>query len=497
MNFLDNVIGMLSPRRACEREAWRIEWKQMRGYDAANHGRMNAGWTVHNESAEYTDKNKRDTIRARARDLERNSDVVNAILHAYKRNVVGKGYTLQAKTGDDELDEKIEHAWREWTKAKNCDVTGEQSFSQIMRMAINRKKVDGGILFIFRYTDEGITPFKLQAIEVDELDINQIVPRKKGNTVVGGIEYNPYRRAVGYYINRYDIEGWKTLDSVYVDAKDVYFFKVKNRPSQIREVSDLAHVLTRVRDANEFITAVSMKERIAACLSVFIKRAIPSGGYGRSGIKTETGMSYEGKTLMPGMIQSMGAGDEIQVVDPKNAGADATQFLKIMQSLIAAGEGISYEALSRDMSSATYSSARQNAIEDEATYAEDVELLMAFMSEVYERFLKSCEISGAIRIAGFWENQEKYINHSWTKAPKKWIDPSKEATADQVALQSGQKTFQDFCAEKGKDWKEAVRQMAELQNYAAEYGVDINKILFGSETEIESAEEGEGVIEDE
>lgn len=42
-------------------------------------------------------------------------------------------------------------------------------------------------------------------------------------------------------------------------------------------------------------------------------------------------MDYEGKKLAPGMIQSLGAGDEIQVVDPKGSGSDAAGFLKTQQ----------------------------------------------------------------------------------------------------------------------------------------------------------------------
>ena len=71
-------------------------------------------------------------------------------------------------------------------------------------------------------------------------------------------------------------------------------------------MSDMAPTITRVRDTNEFITAVSVKERIAACLAVFIKRVIPAGGFGRGGTRTpDGGMDYEGKKLAPGMIQSL------------------------------------------------------------------------------------------------------------------------------------------------------------------------------------------------
>ena len=483
MGIIDKAIEVISPRRAYEREAWRQGLDAIRGYDAAGYGRLNAGWRVHIESAETTDRMSRDVIRARARDLERNSDIAQSIIHAYKRNVVGKGYTLRAMTGDDELNKQIEKAWKRWCKARNCDVTGEQSITQILRLMVERKRVDGGILVLYRYTPGGVVPFCLQCLEVDELDATVTTPHHAGNKVVGGIEYNKYRRPVGYWIRQYDIEGWTLLDPVYIDAKDVFFYKAKHRPSQLREMSDLAPTITRIRDTNEFITAVSVKERIAACLSVLIKKATPSGGYGRTGSRGPDGqIDYTGKKLGPGMIMEMNAGDEAQVVDPKGAATDATAFLKTQQGLIGAGQGLSYEATSRDMSGATYASARQNAIEDESTYTEEIELLEAFMSEVYEHFIISGYLSGLFNIPGFWDKKTDFLDHSWVKAPKKWIDPAKESTADKTALQSGQKTFQDLCAERGKDWKEAVQEMAEVLRYGRENGIEMGGVIFGNGT---------------
>lgn len=139
MGAIDKIIGVVSPQKAYEREMWRQALEAARGYDAAGYGRLNSGWRVHNDSAENTDRMSRDVIRARARDLERNSDIAQAVLHAFERNVVGKGYTLRAKTGDETLNKEIEKAWKRWCKARNCDVTGEQSFNQILRMAVDRK----------------------------------------------------------------------------------------------------------------------------------------------------------------------------------------------------------------------------------------------------------------------------------------------------------------------------------------------------------------------
>ena len=482
MGILEGLIAAVSPRWAYEREAWRQSYQVLRHYDAAGQGRISGHWAAINESAETTDRYSRDIIRARARDLERNSDILQSVILAYDRNVVGKGYTLRAGTGDSTLDRRLEELWQQWCEAKNCDVTGEQSFTELLRMAEERKKVDGGILFLFRHTAGGLVPFKLQAIDVDELDTSRTQPRRKGNRVVGGVEYNSWRRPQGYWIQQYDIEGWRQLESVYIDAKDAFFLKSKRRPSQLREMSDLTHTLTRIRDVNEYINAVSVKERIAACMAVFIRKALPSGGFGRSAIQTgDNGrIDYAGKKLTPGMMMELNPGDSVDAVNPGSAATDAASFLRTQQALVGAGQGLSYEAVSRDMKGSTYSSARQNAVEDEYTYAADIELLQRMMSEIYEQFVISCVLAGRIAPAGFWENKKKYMAHSWVKAPKKWIDPAKEAGAGQTALQSGQKTYQDVCAERGKDWRQAIEETAEVLAYGREHGVDMGGVLFGS-----------------
>ena len=175
-NFLETIIGWISPEAAAKREAWRQVLQEQRSYDAGNHGRLNANWRAVNQSAEFTDRYDRDTVRARARDLERNSDIMNSVIGPFIRNVVGEGLILQAETQSATLNEEIEKLWKVWTKKRNCDVTGTQSLDQILRMAVRRKKVDGGIIFVKRYTSGGVLPFKLQMFEVDELDSAQALP---------------------------------------------------------------------------------------------------------------------------------------------------------------------------------------------------------------------------------------------------------------------------------------------------------------------------------
>ena len=476
MNLIDRVVGWISPQRGFARQAWR---DALRHYDAGDDSRLNANWRAINTSAEHTDRYSRDTVRARARDLERNSDMLNALIGAFGRNIVGGGFNLQAETGDTELNQQIEKLWAQWCKKRNCDVTGTQSFSQMLRMAVRRKKVDGGMLFVKRYTGDGLLPFKLQAMEVDELDSSTIIARHKGNRVCGGIEYTPYNKPVGYWFRQYSIDGITAPEPVYIEAKDVIFYFSKRRPSQLREMSDMAPTLPRIRDANEFMVAENTKQRLLACIALFIKRVNPAN-WGRQ--SPGSGKNYDRRMFTPGMVSELNAGDDVDMINPQGQATDAAQYVKLLQRLISSGQGLSYEAVARDMSGSTYSSTRQNLIEDGLTYADEVELLAEVMDEIYESFLISAVLADKIHIPDFWAQKNTYFVHHWVKPPKPWIDPAKEATATQTAMRTGQKTFKQIAAENGKDWRDQVDDIAEVLAYAKEaHDLDLSSMIFGQQ----------------
>lgn len=484
MKWFEDLILQISPEAAYRREAWRKGLGLLRNYDAAKTDRLNA-WHARNDSAEFTDAPSRDTIRARARDLERNSDVALGILAAFERNIIGAGLQLQAKTEDEGVNTSIEDLWKEWSKARNCDVTGQQNLSDILRMAERRKRVDGGVLILKRYTDQGILPFQLQMIEVDELDNIVVTPKVRTNKVRGGIEYNEWNKPVGYYIRQYGIDGFSMMPPVYVEAKDVIFYWTKRRPSQIREISDMSATVTRVRDMNQFMEAVGVKERIAACFALMIRKQVPTGGsLGRSSspVTADNGNAgYPPKKITPGMIAELQPGDAVDTISPPNSGTSAADFLRTQQRLAAAGQGLSYETVSRDMSQVNYSSARQGLIEDERTYAiERGNLIESVLDEIYETFVISLVLAGKLEIPKFWNNKRAWFNHVWVAPARRWIDPQKEANANQIALKTGQRTIQQIAAENGYDWREQIDEMAAAVAYARTQGIDLGGVLYGN-----------------
>ena len=127
-------LARIAPRWAYRRECYRRGVRElrsmrdgldgMRNYDAARPDRLNASWRVTNAPPNMTDSAYRDLLRARARDLERNSDLFNSMIQAYLRGVVGWGLQLQPNTGDAELDARLGALFERWRRARNCDAQG-------------------------------------------------------------------------------------------------------------------------------------------------------------------------------------------------------------------------------------------------------------------------------------------------------------------------------------------------------------------------------------
>ena len=99
------------------------------------------------------------------------------------------------------------------------------------------------------------------------------------------------------------------------------------------------------------------------------------------------------------------------MVNPSGQATDASAYIKQEIRLIGAGQGLSYETVSRDMSESNYSSARQGVIEDDLTYMEDKEQLLEIMDEIYESFVDSLVLGMKTLTysASFFEDEEEEI----------------------------------------------------------------------------------------
>lgn len=465
MNVIDKFAETFSPKWALSRSEARARLEYQRNYDAAMPDRLNEGWRAPSGTGQMTDAAFRSTLRDRARDLERNSDILNGVLNAFERNVIGEGLRLQSKTGSKKMNDRIERLWREWCKAENCDATGQQSFEELTRMMLRRKKVDGGILVYFLRQEGGAFPLKLQLVEVDAL-CGVVAPKHEGNVVVDGVEVDVTLRHVGYWINQSRADSLTYSEPIFVPAENIVFYWSRIRPSQIREVSEMAPTLQRIRDITTYMTYVAEKERVGAALAAFITTDSPMGDspgrYSLQGQGCAAGETagVDQKIIEPGMIGRLRPGESVSTVTPPSTGSSAADFVKLQQRLVGAGQGLGYESISRDMREVNYSSARQGLIEDMATYKIEREtLIRQVLQRVYVEFLAAIIESGLLYYPGYLSDKEGALKHEWVAPAKPWIDPVKEAQSNKIALETKQKTLTQIYAENGRDIEDVVEEM--------------------------------------
>lgn len=465
MNILDKAISLLSPEWAYKRAAFRYALKQ---YDAGKIDRFTDTWVPVSGDTENLERGERQIIMARARSLEKNSDVALGGVKLVVKNTVGTGIRPQARTGDDELNEQIEKAWNYWIRPENCDITGQQTFYEMQRMALRRKIIDGEA-FIKKVTPRNKKiPFELQFISPDLLDTSLSYAPKSNYVIRSGIELDDYLKPLAYWILKKSPDGYLTFDSERYPAEGVLHLWTKEYPDQIRGISDLVTSMRRIKDTDDYIFAEEIAARIAASFAVFITNSIPPTRMGRQLDSNKKPL----RNISPGMVYELENGQSVQTANPSRNPSQIEGFVNVEQRITASGQGVSYEAFTGDYSKATFAAARQGHMQDRKTFQGVQQWVIDHLCRpVWSAFMDAAVMGGMLTIKDYWQNRDAYQACEWIAPGWDWIDPQKEASADILKLQNGGMTLSDWCASRGKDWRTQLKQMASEKDYAESLGL--------------------------
>lgn len=473
MNYLDKIINYVSPKSAYERMVYRKELE--RNYTAARTDRYGK-WHPRNQPAELTDAPYRNLIKARARDLERNNGIVQGAVGIILRNVVGLGIKPQAvcvsNNGTElwKINDRIEELWAEWINKENCDASRNLNFYQMQEMFLRRKIVDGDSLVIMGYSPNKNSdfPLLLQLIESDLLAEDLI--QHEGRYVYGGVEVDDYMAAVAYHL-RFDPRNIGQVTRT--EASRVIHGFLKLRAPQTRGISALAGIMENVRDCGEFIESELKAARMASALTGVVSSEHPGNTIGRQ-MTSPTGQKIT--EIEIGTMLSLAPGEKAEFVTPGRPNGAAAPFVSAILRFVGMGLGLSYEALSRDLSQVNYSSAREGRLQDIKTYEMmQQDLIDNFCQPIYRQWLDSMVLNGKINIPGYWTNKKKFQKCKWVKPGWKWVDPLKEAKGIETQLALNMVTLQDACGQMGYDWQEIVEQRAREEAYIQEVRA-LNKI---------------------
>jgi lambda family phage portal protein len=482
--WLDRAIATISPSagaaRARARQQIAAREAAVALYEGATLGRRGASFRRKATDANAETRGQLGRLRDGSRDFVRNNAWAKRGKEAIAHNVVGAGILPHADGGSEQARQTAERLMVEHFDTVAVDADGRHDLYGLQNLIMGAVVESGEVLVRRRRRraeDDLPLPFQLQVLEPDHLDQNRDGPQPNGQRDIQGIRYDAVGRRVGYWLfpehpgalSAGMVHG---MTSRLVPAEDVAHVYRMDRPGQVRGVPWLAPVMLRLRDFADYEDAQLMRQKIAACFAAF-ERDIERGD-DEPATAAATGGNAEARQehLEPGLIQKLGPGRTIEFANPPRVDGYSDYSANQLRA-IATGLGITYEALTSDLSKVNFASGRMGWIEMQRNI--DIwrwHLLAPCLLQRIDRwFGEAARVSGRLR---------EPVPLRWTAPRREMIDPTREVPANRDAVRSGQKTPSDLVRESGRDpeehWTEYERDMARLDRGNLVLDIDARRV---------------------
>lgn len=436
MNLLDRTIAWLNPEAGLKRAQQRKAIDVIRSYNGASHGRRMKDIKATGADANAEIERDLRTLRNRSRDMARNNVYGRRIIQTITVNTIGTGIIPTPDGLSRTAEKRIMSIWKRWAGKKRCDFDGLLTFAGIQKLVMRTVVMSGECLVIRRREEDTDVPLSLQVLEPDFIDMSKTLQRLgNGNTVMHGIEFNSRGKRVAYwlYSEHPGSSGMHPIESKRVLAEDVCHIYFVERPGQVRGVPWLATPFVRLKDYDDYEDAELVRQKIAACFTVFV-----------SDLTGDAPVDEEEEDIAsrvePGIIEILPPGKQVSFAQPPTTSNYDGYSKKVLQG-IASGVGITYEAMTGDLSNVNFSSGRMGWLEMHRNITDwQEEMIVPLLCDtVWDWFIDALAISGKSR---------RGIDVSWTPPRREMVDPVKETSALREQVRCG------FIS-----WQEAVRQL--------------------------------------
>lgn len=461
-NVLEKSIATISPKWAANRAKARL---QIKAYEGAQIDRLHpskrdkgSGDAVMSYSA-YNMRNK-------ARDMDRNNDLIHGALNVIEDNVVGLGIRPEPQvrlvSGElaDEVNEQLVELWKDWIRSP--EVTGEWDYYSAQRIKLRTLLRDGE--FLQQYLEGNVpflehgtrVPFSLELLEPDFLPL---ILNAFDDGLVQGVKKNAWGRPVAYHLYKQhpgDIMNSTVLSSSaikIVSADKIGHVKLVDRIGQTRGVTALSSVINRMNDIKDIEDYERVAAKVAASMTGYIKKGSPD--LFEQGSTTPREMTFE-----PGIIyDNLQVGEDIGTIDTNRPNPNVVTFRDGQLRAAAGGIGVGYSSMSNNFEG-SYSSRRQENLENHSHYG----VIWHYFKErserpVWERFALMAMTAGLIE-APSDVDVNSLDDVTFSRPPVMVIDPAKEANANKTDLELGITSKSAIIRSRGENPDDVRKQIA-------------------------------------
>ena len=402
---------------------------------------------------------KRKQLISSSRDLQQNFALCAWAIRKHLDYV--SRFTFEPQTGDAGLDRLLEALVSWFSRPENCDVTGRHSLDKIIRLAEERRTVDGDV-FLVKLRDG-----RLQALESDR--IRNPDKLMGDDSWVQGIRVSRAGRPLRYGVWARDGSGGYDFERT-VAARNVYQLGYYDRFDQMRGISLLAPAINTFRDLYEGFDYALAKLKVSQMFGLVLSRESAEGW---SDITKDDSVSggYQVDMGKGPIMLDLDPGDEASVIESRQPSDEFQHFTQQMISLGLKSLDIDYSFY--DTGHTNFFGSRSAFIHYEKACKSKRRDIQHLLDRITGWRMKMFIADGTLQLpAGMTLGDLKW---SWLPEGTPWWNPQQEVNANIAAINAGLTTRSQVVREvHGKEFKDIVDTLAEEESYMKAAGITVD-----------------------
>jgi len=439
----------------------------------------NSEWLVGKEytaDKELSDSGTLITLRRRSRQLIKDNPIVAGMQQGFV-NAIGSPNKLISVSENKLKQKDVQTRLDEFYK--DCTVNKETLFSTVE--ILESSSFGDGDIIVSLPLDKSREEGKQTVIDLIEAQrvrtpASMLFKLSNGDIpkVRNGVEYDSKGKIKGYWVKKYSkmdqLSNVKENFDFYPVERDgrvvTRLFKspVNARPNMSRQYPILTPAMTLLKHLDDYIEAVVIGARVAACYAGFVTSQNPARAWksmtsdGDGGVNTDPqdgNNSRRVTKLFPGMISYLRPNEKIDFASPNKPSDNQDAFIVRLCKQISMLLRIPYEILFLDLGSVNYSSWRGGANERKTLIRRWRNGLEDILQWVLDTVIEEGMIFDHIRNTGDYHVKIRWPTYSI-------LDPEKEARANALDLKNLVTTPQRICEERGVSFNEVNEELIEV-----------------------------------
>lgn len=414
-------------------------------YDAAGNGVRIRNWSTTGGSINSILSAAGPALVSRSRDMVRKNPWARSAIESYVIEAIGTGLRPRPTHPDKGVNLHLRELWKRWVDEADAACCLNYYGQQALALTSEMEGGDCFGRFRARRPEDGLeVPFQIELLESEMVPLEKTESLRGGQIIRSGIEFDAIGRKTAFHM-RHSHPGDLLAQSRFgtltrrIPASDVMHLMKPSRPGQVRGAPWLSTVLLRLYEMDQLEDALLKRQQLAAMLTGFIQRGVDQDGNPVfQGEDDEDDDTVTIGNLQPGTFQVLNDGESVNFADLPSSG-DAGPLTEHMLSSVAAGAGVTREALTGDLSKINYSSIRAGLLKMRRGLEQYQHGCFVFQwgRPTWRRFIDTSVLAGKIPLRAFRADPDAFYGVRWVPQGHRWVDPLKEVAALIAAIRAG------------------------------------------------------------